>query len=164
MTQNTQTMMRPALIGGASLGVASAIPPVNFINCACCALVIGGGVLASYLYFKDAEPTTEKPYGEGITLGALAGIVGALVSTVISIPVSLLGFGIGSMGMFSEALENADLPPEVADMLATIGSGGFAIGALLIGLVFSLVINVIFAGIGGAIGVAIFVKKPAATA
>ena len=97
-------------------------------------------------------------------VGALAGIFGALVSTILSIPMTLLGFGIGSMDAISQALENADLPPEVADMLASIGSGGFALGALLIGLLFSLVINTIFAGIGGAIGVAIFNKKPPVTA
>lgn len=159
-----ESKLKPALIGGVSLGVANSIPILNLVNCACCALVIGGGVLASYLYFKDAPPAAQPPYGDGIMVGALAGIVGALVSTILSIPMTLLGFGIGSMDAISEALESADLPPEVADMLASIGSGGFALGALLFGLLFSLVINVIFAGLGGVIGVAIFNKKPPATA
>ena len=159
-----ESKVKPALIGGVALGVANAIPFLNLLNCACCALVIGGGVLAAHLYFKDTPPTAERPFGDGIMLGALAGVFGAIVSTIISIPMTLLGIGLGSMGFVDEILENADLPPEVADLLASIGGGGLAIGALLIGLLFNLVIYAIFAGIGGAIGVAIFVKKPPATA
>lgn len=154
--------IKPALIGGGSLGVANSIPLVNLLNCACCALVIGGGVLAAHLYFKDTPPTAERPFGDGIMLGALAGVFGAIVSTIISIPMTLLG--LGSMDFMNDILENADLPPEMADMLSSMGGDGLAMGVLLVGLMFNLVIYAIFAGIGGAIGVAIFVKKPPATA
>lgn len=156
--------IKPALIGGGSLGVANSIPLVNLLNCACCALVIGGGVLAAHLYFKDTPPTAERPFGDGIMLGALAGVFGAIVSTIISIPMTLLGLRLGLMDFMDDILENADLPPAMADMLSSMGSGGLAMGALLVGLMFNLVIYAIFAGIGGAIGVAIFVKKPPATA
>ena len=161
-----ESKIKPALIGGVSLGVANSIPLLNLANCACCALVIGGGVLATYLYLKDAPAAAQPPYGDGIMVGALAGIVGALVSTIISIPMTLLFSGVGMFDSISEALEqaDADIPPFLADLLASMGGGGFAIGALLFGLMFSLVINVIFAGIGGAIGVAIFSKKPPVTA
>ena len=39
-------IVTPALIGGVFLGITSALPILHYINCACCALVIGGGILA----------------------------------------------------------------------------------------------------------------------
>ncbi len=38
--------MQPALIGGVILGVLSAVPFVNALNCLCCLWVIAGGVVA----------------------------------------------------------------------------------------------------------------------
>ena len=165
MTQNTQTLMRPALIGGASLGVASAIPPVSFINCACCALVIGGGVLAAYLYMKDAPPAPSAPLGAGLLLGGLTGVIGAVTSTIVGIPVNLLMSAIGMRmgGGLAEMFESADLPPEALEMMEMFGSGGFSLMAILISFLVSLVIYPIFAGIGALIGVAIFNKKPLVT-
>ena len=76
----------PILAGGLFLGALSAIPPISFLNCACCILVIGGGFLASYLYMKDYPSDQPRvTYGDGALLGLLAGLFGAVVDTVISI-------------------------------------------------------------------------------
>lgn len=157
-----RSKMKPALIGGAALGVASSIPVLNLANCACCALVIGGGVLASYFYTKDAPPAPAPAYGDALLLGALTGVFGALISTMLSIPMTLLTSSMGVWEGIADALREADLPPEALELIDSLGSGGFALGALLIGLVFNLVIYSIFAGIGAMIGAAIFNKKPAA--
>ena len=153
-----RSKLKPALIGGIAEGVASSVPFLGLANVACCALVVGGGVLAAYLYMKDAPPSAQAPLGDGLKLGLLAGLIGGLVYTLILIPMSLLGLEM--LPGMSEALENADLPPEVASML---GSGGFSLGMILLALIFGLIIDPIFAGIGGVIGVAIFNKKPAVT-
>ena len=42
--------LRSALIGGGVFGVLAALPYIGFLNGICCALFIGGGVLAVYLY------------------------------------------------------------------------------------------------------------------
>ena len=38
--------LRPALIGGALIGIISAIPVINWINCFCCAGIMLGGAVA----------------------------------------------------------------------------------------------------------------------
>ena len=43
---------KPALIGGAAMGVLSALPIVNMGNC-CCLWVLGGGAIAAYLLQQD---------------------------------------------------------------------------------------------------------------
>ena len=44
------SMLKPALISGVAFGVAGSIPVINWINCACCALIIGCGFFAAFLY------------------------------------------------------------------------------------------------------------------
>ena len=78
---------KPALVGGALMGVLSALPFVNFLNCFCCAYVWGGSILATYLLFKDAA---EGTLSDGALTGLLSGIIGAIVSTVVGLPVMFL--------------------------------------------------------------------------
>ncbi len=78
--------VKPALIGGVLLGLLSVIPFVNALNICCCLWAILGGMLASYLYVKNS-PTPATP-GDGAFVGALAGIIGAVISLIIGIPIS----------------------------------------------------------------------------
>ena len=150
--------LKPALIGGVTLGVANVIPFLNMLNCACCALIIGGGVLASYLYVKDLPPSPQAPYGDGALIGLMAGVIGALVNTVLSIPMMLLTSSIGMMPNLDDMFEQMDMPEEVQGLLSGISTGGFSLTVLLFGLMMGLVINSIFATLGGVIGIAIFKK------
>ncbi len=156
MNQATPNKLKPALIGGTAEGVASSIPVLNFLNCACCLLVVGGGVLAAYLYMKDAPPSAKAPLGDGLKLGLLAGLIGAVVFALISISIAVLTPDLVSA--FGPALpEGVDLPPKIASLLSSPVPL-----AIFLGLI-SLIIDPIFCGIGGVIGVAIFNKKPAAS-
>ncbi len=152
MNQATRSKLKPALIGGIAEGVAGSIPILNLVNVACCILVVGGGVLAAYLYMKDAPPSARAPLGDGLKLGLLAGLIGAVVFALISIPMAVL---IPWWPFGPPPLEN--LPPEVASMLSSPVPL-----AIFFGLI-SLIIDPIFCGLGGLIGVAIFNKKPAAS-
>lgn len=156
------TKLRPALIGGGLLGVLSGIPFVNLGNCLCCGWVIAGGMLAAYLYQKNAVPGPPN-YADGALLGAMAGAIGAVVSSIIGIPFSLLGSQLGGMGMSPEQIEQMmggqELPPAVANMLSTMGSGGFTCAGALIGLFFGLILFSIFGAIGSMIGTAVFTRK-----
>lgn len=151
--------LKPALIGGVSLGVASAIPILNLLNCACCALVIGGGVLGAYLYTKDMPPSPQAPYGDGALVGLMAGVVGAIVSSILQIPLTLLTAGVGLAPGLDQVFEQMDLPEEAQEILSGIGAGGLSLTVMLIGFVTSLFIYSIFATVGGVIGVAVFSKK-----
>ena len=77
--------LKPALIGGAVIGILSVIP---LVSTCCCLWAILGGLLASYLYVKNSP--TPVTVGEGAIVGALAGVVGAIIAFVIGIPISLL--------------------------------------------------------------------------
>ncbi len=159
MTDDTNAKLKPALIGGVSLGVASAIPIVNWLNCACCALVVGGGVLASYMYMKDQPPSARPPYGDGAIVGLLAGIIGAVVGSVVQIPFTMFSASLGMFSGIESALEEAGAPEQVTEILSGLGAGGFALGAMIVGLFFSLFIYSAFATGGALIGVAVFHKK-----
>lgn len=162
MNSTSDSKLKPALIGGAALGAASSIPVVNCLNCFCCALVIGGGVLAAFLYLRQRPPAPEAPYGDGALVGLMAGVVGAVVALLIAIPFqaafSQMGYQPGTEQL-EEVLAEAELPPEVEDLIIRLASGEMAAGSLLIAFGFNLVIFSIFAMIGGLIGVALFHKK-----
>jgi hypothetical protein len=83
--------LKPALLGGLVVGLLSSIP---FLNYCCCIWGIGGGLLAVFLYIKDS-PTPVRP-GDGAVLGAMAGVIGALLYLVIGIPIAYFVSGGGA--------------------------------------------------------------------
>ncbi len=157
MNQATPNKLKPALIGGIAAGVAGSVPVLNLANCAFCLLIVAGGVLAAFLYMKDAPPSAQAPLGDGFKLGLLAGLIEAVVFALISISMALLTPDLATWPFGALPLENVDLPPEVVSMLSSPVPL-----AIFFGLI-SLIIDPIFCGLGGLIGVAIFNKKPAAS-
>jgi hypothetical protein len=158
---NESGMLKPALIGGVLLGVCSAVPVLNLLNCVCCAWVILGGGLAAYLYVKaSATPVT---LGRGIGLGLLTGVVGTAVNGVLSalMRVILRTAGMDAMEQVKQALDRApNVPPEFRRFIENMAAqGNFGIIVFIVGLIFTLIIYCIFAMAGGAIGVAIFEKR-----
>jgi hypothetical protein len=153
----------PAVVGGASLGIASQIPILNLLNCACCALAIGGGFLAGVLYMRDAPPAVQAPYGEGALLGLVTGGIGAVVSTLLAIPIQLFvgAVGLGGFEQLREVLEDSEVPDEVVDMLSGFGAAGFSMLAVVFGFVLSLLFYTLFAAVGALLAVALFHRKAA---
>lgn len=158
MSPDMQRFMFAAGIAGAALGVSSQIP---LLGCACCLFAIGAGYLASYLYLKDQPGSSEPRYGEGALLGITTGFVGAAVATLISIPVQLLMGSLGGFDQAFEALEEAELPPEVVDLISRFGGAGFSLVATLFSFFLYILLFVTFALVGAVIGVAVMHKKPA---
>src|SRR5258708_39925789 len=76
----------PALYGGIIMGLISSIPFLNLVNCLCCAGVLLGGFLAVMFYKKNFTPDT-PPFtsGDCLAVGAMAGVVGAFVGTILSL-------------------------------------------------------------------------------
>ena len=149
--------LKPALIGGTIFGVLSMLPYVQLINAACCALFIGGGMLAVYLYLKDAPQLEKTPYGDGAAVGALAGLFGAVAATLTAVVLGSLGVGeertAEMFAMFEE--QGTELPEFV---LNVAGASGVSIEMVLAVLVVTLLGYGIFATIGGLLGAAIFRK------
>jgi hypothetical protein len=153
-------MMRAAALGGLALGAASATPILSALNCACCSLVVLGGFLTAYLYFKDAPATATPQWGDAAIVGLLAGLIGAGVTAMLSLPIVLLGWGAGMWSSIQEALSDTDLPPELRAMLSTFGGGTFAITAILLSFVFNLFLYGLFSTLGSLLGAAVMHRKP----
>ena len=102
-------MLQPALLGGVVIGVLSALPVINLANC-CCAWILFGGGLAAYL-LQQPRPTPIS-VGDGALVGLMAGAIGAVVWTIVAIPLNaaLLPF---QTDLLEQVLSNAnDMPPE----------------------------------------------------
>ena len=151
--------LKPALIGGVTFGVLSSLPWIDMVNVVCCALYIGGGVLAVYLHLKDAPPTPKATYGDGAVVGLLAGLFGAVAVTLTSTVLTFLGLNKSPEEILA-ALTKAgiELPESVLNMA---GPSGLSFSMVLTNLVTALVLYGIFATLGGLLGVAIFRKKDA---
>ncbi len=160
---NSQGIGRAALVAGVATGVLSALPLLGLVNCLCCAWAIGGGILASYLYVK-ASPWAVT-LGRGLMLGLATGAIAAAVDTAFSIPIhfALAGLGVGAPEEMGGLLRRfPDVPAEYAEQLRALLAGGAGISVLLLlaaGLV-KLVVYALACMLGGAVGVAIFEKRP----
>jgi hypothetical protein len=164
---NESDMWKPALTGGVMLGVLSALPLVNMVNCACCAWVIGGGMLAAHLYVRSSPNVVTL--GSGLVLGLLTGAIGGIVDTLFSIPLQILMRNVG-MG-FAEQMrqvfsEVPNLSPEMRRVLESVVTAGGAPGIifLILGGLINVVIFSAIAMLGGVLGVAIFEKRKIAPA
>jgi hypothetical protein len=159
---NHEGMLKPALVGGVLLGILSVIPVISAGNCFCCAWVIGGGILASYLYVKSSPLAVTL--GRGVAVGLLAGVIGAIVDTLFTIPLQILlsKFGMGAGEQVRQMIGQVpQLPPELRKALLSVveGGKGFGLALILMAALSKLVIYSLVAMMGGAIGVAIFEKR-----
>ena len=120
--------VKPALIGGVVLGLLSVIPFVSAVNVCCCLWAILGGMLATYLYVKNSP--TPANAGDGAVLGALAGLIGGVISVILGIPVAY-AMGPTMRNMMVGLLENVD--PRQAEMIREqFEAAGNAIGPIII--------------------------------
>ena len=144
------------------MGLLSAIPFVNLVNCFCCAGVILGGVAAVHFYRSNFTLNT-PPFtaGDCITVGLLAGVAGAVVGTVLSLIVNaILG---DLMRDFLQNLllnSNFDIPNDMRTKLEEAFAQNTRTAAtVMIGFFFTLIVDVIFGLVGGLIGYGIFKPK-----
>jgi hypothetical protein len=155
------------VIGGLVIGVLSSLPLVNAANACCCLWVVAGGAVAAYLLQQNQTlPITPA---DGALVGLFAGLIGAAVGFVISIPLSIVMAPM-QRAVVQRVLENAgDMPPALRQLLENMSqpktAAGF-LGQLVVRVVifgFTLVIWSIFSTLGGLLGAAIFKKTPPPT-
>ena len=150
----TISKTQPALIGGIVMGVLSALPIISAGNLCCCLWIVSGGLLAAYLLQQNSvTPITQS---DGAITGLLAGVIGAVIYLILSIPVTFLVAPMQRQ-VLARLMDRANgMPPEFREYMGNYVGG--AIG-LLIGFVFMLIMGAIFATIGGLLG-AVFFRKP----
>jgi len=151
----------PALYGGIIMGVISAIPFINFINCLCCAGILLGGFLAVMFYKNTFTPGT-SPFtaGDCLAVGALAGVVGAVVDTVLSL-MFLTMFGNIAEQYILDIIQNMDLqiPEEFYGMFEEAIREQMAGFAIITNFFLALILDSLFGLLGGLIGYSVFKPK-----
>jgi len=159
MDTKAPSMLPPALIAGGALGFVSGLP---ISSCACCLWAAGAGFLAAFLYSKHcrqagSEFDTGKGGVLGLLTGAVFGVVGGMVTSVISLVTG--GLDIESM---REAIDANPMisDPEAADQaLQAFETMGPLFFILLFALIW-IVLGVLFAALGGLIGGSAFKVAP----
>ena len=151
----------PALYGGIIMGLISAIPFLGVVNCLCCAGILLGGFLAVVFYKNNFTPDTPSfTAGDCMTVGALAGVVGTVVDTLLSIVFVALFGNVAKefiLGILREM--SLQIPEELMNAIEealTQGTVGFAI---IMNFFSALVLDSLFGLLGGLIGYAIFKPK-----
>ena len=152
-------MLMPALYGGIIIGFLSEVPGLKLINCFCCAGIMLGGYFAVLFYKKDLLPgMLPLASSDGLQLGALAGVFGAIFSLILSKLIMLIMGGpdiemvkgiLDSMGLSSQ------LPPGTMEQIEE----GMRSPLTFFQILISFIINPLFGMIGGLIGYAILKPK-----
>jgi len=131
--------LKPALLGGLIVGILSALP---FISSCCCIWAIGGGLVAGMLYIKSAPVPVQT--GDGAVVGALSGVVGAVIYLLLGLPIALLR---GTADVEAQLARSGVHLPFTGTVLLLVGG--------LVGAVSLLVL----ATLGGLLSVPIFEKR-----
>jgi len=161
--QKELDFLKPALAGGAALGVTGSVialisslaPILGLLNITCCLWVPGGGAFGAYLLNKQ-RPGTLK-YGDGAIVGAISGVFGAVVSTILGIPLRLMQTA--RLEQASEQIRQSQMPPGMKDFILQMTAPGINITVLLIGFCFAAVLYAIVATAGGSLAVAVINRK-----
>jgi hypothetical protein len=150
----TKNLIMPALVGGLLTGiltgVISIIPIISCCNIFCCFWVILGGALSAFLLSKKEKVELK----DGAVVGALSGLIGGVVATLIYIIYDLILKSIfANMGFNTNSDGLNNLP----------GMEGFGplllAGVYIFTLILYTVTGVIFGAVGGIIAVKLLEKK-----
>ena len=151
----------PALYGGIVMGVISAIPFLNYVNCLCCAGYLLGGFLGVYFYQKALTKEMDvMTSSNAMGVGALSGLFGAIVSSILSgLLLLAIGNSISETILQRMRLSGAfeQMPPDQAALVEQVLSNPGIL--LFIGVVSAFIISPLFGLLGGLIGYGVFRKR-----
>jgi hypothetical protein len=148
------SLTQPALIGGLVGGVLSALPLIAAGNLCCCLWIVSGGAVAAYV-LQQNQSLPIAP-GDGALVGLLAGVIGAFVYVVLSIPINFLVAPMDRVLLQRLGETMGNMPPEFRQYAAASMSAGVR---MVLGFVLMLVLGAIFSTIGGWLGALVFRKK-----
>jgi hypothetical protein len=151
----TNSLLISAALGGLLMALLSDLPIISIVNCILCAGIWGSGILAVLIYRNLEKTSPDLTISQGATLGGLAGIVGAIISSLLSIV-----FSGASVAASMDALRSN---PAMADALNNVPSWVFSTGAGFVSsLLCNLIFYIIFGAIGGLIATSLIWKKKTA--
>ncbi len=122
--------------------------------------VLGGGGITTWLL--DKQRPNRLTYGDGAFGGVLSGLFGAVVATLVSIPVRLLTARF--FGSQEEAIEEAfrEMPGfegPLRDLILRVASPEISAVTVAATFIMNLLIFALFAMVGGILAVAILQKR-----
>ena len=155
--QKELDFLKPAIAGGLALAILSSIPIISLGNVLCCLWGQAGGGLAAWLLNKQRPGGLT--YSDGAFGGVFSGLIGAIVATLISIPIQMLMFTPERVAEIQARFEQAPMQPEVREMIMRFLSPGFDLTRVIILLLFYMIAFGLFSMIGGIITTAILSRR-----
>ena len=162
MPRTELDFLKPALAGGAILSVMTSLfalisGAINrpILQATCCLWLVGGAGIAVRMLDKQRPGTLT--YGDGALVGLFSGIVSAILSTVLGIPLRYLQAE--QLARASEQIQQSPMVPAVKNFLLQMLAPGINLTALLFGLVTGLIVNSLLMTGLGAVMVAILNRK-----
>ena len=151
--------LQPALAGGMFLGLLSSIPIISAGNCICCMWVLGGGGIAAFLLTKQRPAGIT--YGDGAFAGVLSGLFGAIVATIISIPVRIVSapFFESQQQALENTMREIGVEGPLHDLMLRMASPEISAVTIAFTFLTNLILYALFAMIGGILMIAILNKK-----
>jgi hypothetical protein len=146
----SKSKLTPAIWGGLFITIISVVPGLSFINCLCCSGVAGGGVLAVYLHQRSTH--SKLTARVGAELGVLTGLTGTVFSALVIILV--YPYTMALQSEITSYINNPDIEAFLQNIEPELIQRSF----IAIAISVSFLINMLFALIGGLIGVALFGK------
>jgi hypothetical protein len=150
--------LQPAVMGGAFMGVLSALPFISYFNACCCLWLVVGGLIATWLMQQN------HPYSiataDGALVGLLAGVFGALIGTIVQVLLAPLQreLDLYMFGRFAEMM--GEVPPMVSEVIEQRRTGpAMTLASAVGGFILMMIIAPIFSMLGGLLGAAVFRKK-----
>jgi hypothetical protein len=163
MNDRSPDLLKPTLIAGVLFGTLASLPFVRLLNCLCCALLLGCGVFAAYIY-SEACRRQGTPFraGNGALVGLIAGAFYAVTTTLVSALVSMAGLDMDARALFEFIKNLPNVPAEQRDLIdeALEDSGTFSVGKTILGFFISVLLGAVFSTLGGLIGGAVFKVEP----
>ncbi len=80
---NSKSMLIAAGIGGVIMLVLTKIPLISCLNCLFCVSYWGSGILTVWFYRQMEKANPGLDVGQGIILGLLAGVAGAILASFV---------------------------------------------------------------------------------
>ncbi len=153
--------LMPSLYGGLIIAGISAIPGLNLLNCLCCAGVMLGGFLAVFFFREELTPDMDPlTMNDCLRLGIMAGLIAAVAGTIINAVVMMV-FGNVAIEMMMRIVDSANvqLPPELQSAVEQSMREHVSFFGLLTSLLINLVVDTLFALVGGLIAWSVFKPK-----
>jgi hypothetical protein len=159
---NTKSMLLAAGLGGLAMGILASIPLIGIVSSCCClwAGLWGCGILAVWIYRMSDKTQPGLTIGQGVLVGLAAGVVGAVLASILGALSSLIFSGVNT----ANYLDMMNQIPGVSDSLdetsrELIRQYTATSGSLLFSTCCNFVIYSFFGMVGGLIGTGLIWKK-----